>query len=1022
VGQLFKLRADFIGASRTGGSLQRGRLETGQQDTILPHSAVLLLCLAALTPLNAQNYTLVTGIIQDASGASAPACLVSVVNEDTGFRRVTQSQSDGGYVVSSLQPGVYKITVRKEGFRTAIRFGVRLNPSQSSRVDFRLVVGSVQETVTVEGATPLLNTEDASVGTLVGRDEIERLPLNGGVLLGLLQLAPGVVVTPATRGEAGQFTVAGQRPNTNAFLVDGVSANSGVSGGGLPAQSTGAALPGMTAFGSLDGLLSRDALLEARVQTSTTVPEFGRLPGAQISLSSRSGSNQLHGSLFSGLRNELLDANDWFANQHGDGRASLRLQDFAATLGGPLRRNRTFFFLSYEGMRLSQPFVWRQPVPTLAARDGASAWVQPVLSLFPEPNGPGLGNDLAQWTAGISRPSRLDTGGARLDHAISSRLTAFARYSDSPSSTEFGGSPVNFLDVRSRSVTLGLNFRARPDLLFDLRLNASSAKANSHWEPPGSASLLVCFQLVGPSSNCDSLERLSIAGVGQVVTGPEGRRSQSQYEVNQTAGWNHGAHSVQFGASYVRLAPVRRDAAGAVSVLANNLNDLADTHTVWFANSPAVSASAVMKEISIFAEDTWRATTRLTLTYGLRWEISPAPQSNLPANFVDPLGNPATSLQPIWQSTYANLAPRLGLAFRPTSSGRTVIRAGAGFYLDSSLSLATDLVNGGPLNVAQYGSGRNGIFSTQLRFGFPQNLHLPLVKQWNFSLEHALDDRNVVSIGYIGSSGRDLIRREIGGLGSTATDWYAVATNHGSSDYHSLQAQYRRRLSRGIQALASYAWSHSIDNSSTDAGLYWAGSGLTPAQDRASSDFDVRHSLTAGFTYQIPRGGWALDGMFHERTGFPVNVMNAEQYTGISFENIFRPNLAFGQPVWIGDSSAPGGRRINTAAFQAAPGSVQGNLGRNALSGFGMSQVDLALRRDFSLGERRSLQLRIEAFNALNHPNFADPIRFLASPLFGQSPSMLNLMLGTGSPGSGLAPLFQGGGPRSLQIALRFSF
>jgi hypothetical protein len=331
-------------------------------------------------------------------------------------------------------------------------------------------------------------------------------------------------------------------------------------------------------------------------------------------------------------------------------------------------------------------------------------------------------------------------------------------------------------------------------------------------------------------------------------------------------------------------------------------------------------------------------------------------------------------------------------------------------------------VNSGPLNVVQYRSGRNGIFSTQLRFAFPQDLRLPLVKQWNLSVEHALDDRNVVSLGYVGSSGRNLVRREIGGLGSTATDWLAIATNHGASDYHALQAQYRRRLSRGIQALASYAWSHSIDNSSTDAGLYWAGSGLTPSQDRASSDFDFRHSLTAGFTYELPRGGWALDGMVHARTGFPINVLNAEQYTGISFENVFRPSLVFDQPVWIADPSAPGGRRINADAFQAAPSSVQGNLGRNALNGFGMSQFDLALRREFSMGEKRSVQLRIEAYNAFNHPNFADPIRFLASPLFGQSPSMLNLMLGTGSPGSGLAPLFQSGGARSLQIAIRFSF
>src|SRR5216683_1088166 len=181
-----------------------------------------VLCLAGIAPLQAQSYTLVAGIIQDASGASAPGALVSVVNEDTGFRRVTQSRPDGGYVVSSLQQGVYKITVRKYGFRTAIRFGVKLNPSQPSRVDFKLVVGSVQETVTVEGSTPLLNSEDASTGTLVGRDEIERLPLNGRGLLSLLELSPGVVVTPATRGESGQFSVAGQRPNMNYFTVDGV--------------------------------------------------------------------------------------------------------------------------------------------------------------------------------------------------------------------------------------------------------------------------------------------------------------------------------------------------------------------------------------------------------------------------------------------------------------------------------------------------------------------------------------------------------------------------------------------------------------------------------------------------------------------------------------------------------------------------------------------------------------------------------------------------------------------------------
>jgi len=173
--------------------------------------------------------------------------------------------------------------------------------------------------------------------------------------------------------------------------------------------------------------------------------------------------------------------------------------------------------------------------------------------------------------------------------------------------------------------------------------------------------------------------------------------------------------------------------------------------------------------------------------------------------------------------------------------------------------------------------------------------------------------------------------------------------------------------------------------------------------------------------------GWALDGTFRARTGFPINVLSSEQFQGVIYENISRPNLVGGQTLWIADPSAPGGQRINRDAFKAVPLSTsgtpqQGTLGRNALSGLGMSQLDLALRREFFAGEKRSLQLRLEAFNALNHPNFADPVRFLASPLFGQSSSMLNLMLGTGSPSSGLAPIFQAGGPRSAQITLRIKF
>jgi hypothetical protein len=315
-----------------------------------------------------------------------------------------------------------------------------------------------------------------------------------------------------------------------------------------------------------------------------------------------------------------------------------------------------------------------------------------------------------------------------------------------------------------------------------------------------------------------------------------------------------------------------------------------------------------------------------------------------------------------------------------------------------------------------------------LTFGFVPDLQLPRVANWSISAERAIGSGDVASIAYVGAIGRDLLRRELGGPGNSDTSWVVLATNHGSSNYHGLQLEYRRRMMHGLQARAAYSWSHSIDNSSADSLLHWVDSGASARQDRGSSDFDARHVFTAAFSYETTAThnrllrGWGLDGIFRARTGFPLTVLDSDHYSGLTFANIFRPDLVGGQKVWIDDSSAPGGRRLNPTAFYIPKGSVQGALGRNAISGFGMSQLDLAARRQFQLGEHTILQLRVEAFNAMNQANFADPSPFLINPLFGQSNSMLNLMLGTGSPGSGLAPMFQIGGARSVQLAFRLQF
>jgi hypothetical protein len=777
----------------------------------------------------------------------------------------------------------------------------------------------------------------------------------------------------------------------------------------------------------MDPLLGVESMQEFRIQTSTTPSDFGRLPGASISLTSRSGSSEFHGAVSYRFRHEVLSANDWFANRSGIARAPLRLHHVSPAMGGPIRRNRTFFFLAYDGMRLRQPYSWRSPVPSVAARAASAEWVQPILNLFPMPNGPELGASLAEWTGRNRQPAGLDSGNIRIDHALTSRISLFARYQDTPSFNEFGNTQINRLDLRARSLTLAATVRPTSNFTFDLRFNTSDARGDSLWYQRGAdpcaidAAVSTVFRIPGP---CDDFVRFAIAGVGQLVSGREGTRSQTQYQGGANGAINIGRHSLRSGIDYRRLGPRRVDSMGTISVLAENLEDLVDTRYLWYGVVPAQRGSIVVEDVSLWLHDTWQVTPRLTITGGLRWEDSPPPVPRDPVYFFDPERKTVDlvpSIRPLWPRRYGNIAPRAGIAWRIDPAGQTVVRAGAGWYFDSSLSIATDSINGGPLYAAQFNSSRHAPFPSLLGYGFYPDLRLPRVAQWSLMVEHAIDGHDAASLAYIGSSGDRLLRREMGGEGSTPTFWMALATNHGSSVYHGLQAQFRRRFARGVQATVSYTWSHSIDNSSSDSLLYWADAKSRGPAERASSDFDLRHLLSAGFSTSVGRG-WTLDGMLRARTGFPLTVLSLDQYNGISFANAFRPNLVAGQPIWLDDPGSAGGKRLNPNAFRPEAEGVQGSLGRNWISGFGMWQIDLAARREFRLGDRWRAQVRAEAFNALNRASFADPVRTLNSPLFGLPTSMLNLMLGTGSPGSGLAPIFQTGGPRSLEIGVRFSF
>jgi Carboxypeptidase regulatory-like domain len=315
----------------------------------------------------------VSGQVVDPSGLSVTGAQVKLVDIDRDTSTSAAPNNIGLYTFSSVKPGRYRMEVSATGFRLVNVTGITANVQDHLEQNFKLVVGSISESMTVTADAYNVNTTDATVSTVVDRNFAENLPMNGRSFQSLIELTPGVVLTSSNTSDSGQFSVNGQRAASNYWTVDGVSANIGIgiNGAGTPGNGLGGTLGSFSAQGGTSSLVSVDAMQEFRIQTSTYAPEFGRSPGGQISIVTRSGSNQFHGTAFDYLRNSVLDANDWFAGQQGLPKPGERQNDFGGVLGGPIIKDRTFFFFSYEGQRLRLPKVALTNVPDLNARQTA---------------------------------------------------------------------------------------------------------------------------------------------------------------------------------------------------------------------------------------------------------------------------------------------------------------------------------------------------------------------------------------------------------------------------------------------------------------------------------------------------------------------------------------------------------------------------------------------------------------------------------------------------------------------------
>jgi hypothetical protein len=1012
-------------------------------------------------------------IISDTSGAVIPDATAILRNSDTNQQQTSASSKSGNASFPFLKPGHYSLTVSKDGFSDVTVNGILLNVGDDKHLQLILKVGSASQNITVDGSGITINTTDGSVSTVIDRQFVANIPLNGRSFQDLISMTPGVVTaTPqninSSPGSNGDFSINGQRTESNYYMVDGVAANVSAGPGASSGYGPAGTMAATSALGTTQSLLSVDALQEFRVESSSYSAEYGRSPGGQLSFITRSGTNDYHGSAYDYLRNGWFDANDWFNDELRQPKQELHQNDFGGTFGGPLwipgsykGTNKTFFFASYEGLRLSQPIAASiQYVPDVYMREQAPPAIQPLLNAFPQqsPNGIDYGTQqapsLAQFFQGYTVPGSINSTSVRVDQTFTPALSAFFRFADTPSSADSRSySLLSSAHLNTQTYTLGTTYLLSNHITDQFRLGYTRSYSGSStiMDSFGGATPIDLGQSMGNTTGTtgETVEaqlELDITGAGQAeLTIPASIAKQHQWNVTDTADITHGAQQMKFGVDFRRIVTEQIDDPiyigayyySAQSVLSNSADDAE--------YEKQITAVPVYNQFALFAQDEWRLNSRLSLSAGLRWELAPPPHnatSPQPYTVTGNLGIPSTlnlapAGTPMWHTSWYNFAPRLGLAWQAHQSKDwgTVFRVGGGVFFDTSNQAAVPAFGDAfgfsafnilidtpmPLTQAQQGITITTAPPYTNLDVYPPHLQLPYTNEWNASIEQGFGNAQSLTLSYIGSAGRRLTGGQELKLAKLNALFGTVFYSPGNltSDYDALQAKFQRSVSKGVTALVSYTWSHSLDYGSNFAALP-----LT----RGNSDFDVRNNFQGGINWELPHvttsgfaatalNGWGVDGRLLARTSFPITLegnrvtdptSGSEYYTNV--------DLVRGQATYLYGDQYPGGHALNPAAFAFPTGSDPGNAPRNFTRGFGESQVNFSVRREFALTEKTHLQFRAEAFNVFNHPNFGYVDPYLTDPTFGQATKMLNQSLGT------VASQYQQGGPRSMQFALRLAF
>ncbi len=996
-----------------------------------------------------QSTAVLRGRVVDQNGAVVPQAQISVQNNATGLARKGATDSEGNYQIAALTVGNYRLEVRARGFRTEIIEQLAVEVARIVVQDFRLEVGDITQTLNVTPEVRLIETATVSVGQVIDQRTVQELPLNGRHFIDLGLLVPGSVTPPQNgtlstpaRGQ-GSFALntAGNREDTVNYQINGINLNDQINN-------------------IITFLPPISSIQEFRVDNSTFSAEYGRNSGGIVNIATRRGANQFHGELLEYFRNDALDARNFF-NFTSSEPPSFKRNQFGGSLGGPIflpgfgeggspsgydGKNRTFFFVSYEGLRQRQGVDVNSLVLSDAQRALATdPVIKKLVDLIPRANFIDS-TGAARFVGSAPAAVVVDQWTVDVSHQLNDNNQVHGYYAvqldDRNEPTLLGNTIPGFGDIRRglrQIFTLNYTHIFTPKTVNEARFGFNRISFTGlAGAPLNPADFGIRNGIVQPGA----LPQINVAGglnFGGPTQVPAGRGDTS-FVASNTLSHLRGRHSIKFGGEFRRfynnglvLDSGTFQFPSVAAFVAGNANSFS---IVLGDRSTSIAQGA----LDLFALDSFKWRRNLTLELGLRYEWNMTPTERFDRFYVfDParvaLINVGQDIDQVYETNAKNFQPRVGIVWDPFNDGRTSVRAGYAIMTEQPLVNAVSNTAANPPNATPLSfSGTirlNNAIDLARASGISlvtvdHNYENSYVQSWNLNIQREIVAGLAVMVGYIGSRGTNLrISRNINQPANGIRPFPQLSVSSpvlpgaslgnitqvegtGNSSYNALWTTVSRRFSSGLQFNASYTWSKSIDYNSLSAPtLITVQNSYDLRNDRGLSDFDARHRFVVSGIYELPfkgnriKEGWQMAAIVQLQSGNPVNIITTNT-TVNGVANTLRPDV--GGPVNIVGSVE---RWFDTSAF--TPVARFGNLGRNVIIGPGFSNIDFSVLKSIKVDEKMRLQFRAEVFDLLNHANFGQPGRVVGSATFGQ---IINTRFPTGDSGSS----------RQLQFALKFLF